>query len=166
MVRRREGIREVVTLGDSMGGFMALVLPQLTAVDCVIAFSPQYSLHPDHVPEETRWGFWRDRFPGYRHETVEPIDPEAQRIFVFHGDSPDEAIHWRRFPKAEGLHHFIVRGAKHDLAADFKEKRLLGKLFRNAVAGRARRVRRVLEEAFEVSRREDLPQLVFSSVRS
>ena len=88
----REAIDEVVALGNSMGGFMALVLPTLTRVDTVVALSPQFSMHPKVVPEETRWQKWRRRFPTYRHRQV-PAPQDGTRYVVLHGDTPAQRIH-------------------------------------------------------------------------
>lgn len=152
-VRREAGIRHVTALGNSMGGFMALALAGLTAIDCVIAFSPQYSMHPAHVPEETRWRYWRERFPAYLHETAGPLSGGATRRYVFHGDSPEEAIHWRRFPEAPGLHHYIVHGAGHRLALELRQRGILKRVIRQAIADRPRRVRMLLEAQYDVTRR-------------
>lgn len=156
MLKAEHDIRSVVALGNSMGGFMALVLPQLTRVDQVIAFSPQYSMHPEHVPEEKRWQFWRDRFPRYAHETVGRLDKANGKVFVFHGDSDEEAIHWRRFPGRRSLQHFILRGMGHDMARDLQRRGLLKRVIRNAIAGRPRRVNAVLTDHYDVAYRHEL----------
>jgi pimeloyl-ACP methyl ester carboxylesterase len=156
----RFAITEVVTLGNSMGGFMALVLPQLMRVDRAIAFSPQFSMHPEHVPEETRWQHWRRNFPGYQFETIGTPDPAACDYYILHGAAPEEEIHWRRFPKDPALHHFILRGCGHNLVAGLKQKRLLPRVVRLAAAGKPRKLRLLLEEHYSLSRRvHSAPQI-------
>ncbi|MCR0981449.1 esterase family protein [Roseomonas populi] len=52
---------DTVTLGNSMGGFGALYFASMIP-GCrrAIAFSPQFSVHPDHIPpEEHRWQPYR-----------------------------------------------------------------------------------------------------------
>jgi len=53
-------INAVVTLGNSLGGFGAIVFAR-RLVNCVqaIAFCPQSSVKSDLVPFETRWPEWR-----------------------------------------------------------------------------------------------------------
>lgn len=155
-LKDRHGIKSVVTLGNSMGGFMALVLPQLTPVDRVIAISPQYSMHPGQVPEEKRWQFWRDRFPHYAHETVGRLDNPAGNVLILHGDSREERIHWSRFPRRKDVQHFILRGMGHDLARDLQKRGILKRIVRNGIVGRSRRVHAILAQHYNVARREEL----------
>lgn len=153
----RENIRDVVTLGNSMGGFMALVLPTLTRVDCAVAVSPQFSMHKSHVPEETRWRKWRNRFPGYAFETVGALDVAGTDYYVFHGDTPEERIHWARFPQTKKLHHFILRGQEHNLVKLMKTEGILTEAIHRAINRTPRRVRRLLEAHFDAIRRDHLP---------
>ncbi|MEC8574062.1 MAG: alpha/beta hydrolase, partial [Pseudomonadota bacterium] len=153
-----EAIDEVVALGNSMGGFMALVLPTLTRVDTVVALSPQFSMHPKVVPEETRWQKWRRRFPTYRFRQV-PAPQDGTRYLVLHGDTPEERIHWARFPLApQTFNHFILRGQSHDLVGKLKKIDIMGPLLQRAMDAKTRQVRRLLEGHFTVVRREDLPK--------
>lgn len=153
----RESIDTVVALGNSMGGFMALVLPTLTRVDHVVALSPQYSMHPDIVPEETRWQRWRRKFPTYRYRQV-PAPVEGTRYVVLHGDTPEERIHWARFPQEpKTFNHFILRGESHDLIKAMKKKDTMREVLSRAMDMKTRQVRKLLESHFTVLRREDLP---------
>ncbi len=154
----REAIDEVVALCNSMGGFMALVLPTLTRVDTVVALSPQFSMHPQVVREETRWQKWRRRFPTYRFRQV-PAPQDGTRYLVLHGDTPEERIHWARFPLApQTFNHFILRGQSHDLVGKLKKIDIMGPLLQRAMDAKTRQVRRLLESHFTVLRREDLPK--------
>ena len=152
----RLGIREVVCLGNSMGGFMALALPRLTRVDCVIAFSPQYSAAPCEVPEEQRWLRWRSGITHFRVPTVRPLDPTARDHFIFHGDAMKERIHWQRFPKDARLHHFILRKRGHNIVQDMKDRDILRDVVRLAISRKPRKLRLLLEQHFDVARREAL----------
>lgn len=153
----RESIDNVVALGNSMGGFMALVLPTLTKIDHVVALSPQVSMDPAIVPEETRWRKWRRRFPTYRFRQV-PQPVEGTRYLVLHGDTPEERIHWARFPQApKTFNHLILRGEAHDLVKALKKLEIMRPLLERAMDMKTRQVRRLLESHFTVLRREDLP---------
>lgn len=154
-ITAKHGITEVIALGNSMGGFMALVLPGLTRIDRVIAFAPQFSMHPDHVPEETRWQFWRRRIASYRFETIGGLDPKKCGYFILHGDDPKEAIHWRRFPEHRRLNHYVLRNKGHNLTADLKQDGLLPRAIRLAAAGRPRALRLMLEAHYGPCRRQD-----------
>lgn len=53
----------VAALGQSMGGYAALVAARLVPVDVVLAFSPQAGIGPGAVPGECRWAEWTARLP-------------------------------------------------------------------------------------------------------
>jgi len=157
--RAEHGIDEVVLMGNSMGGFAALMLAQLTEVDTVIALAPQFSMNPDLVPEETRWRHWMLQIAEWRFPAVAGLERDRTRYFIFHGSHPAEARHWLRFPWHRGLNHFVFHGLGHDLAARMRKRRLLGRVIDACIAGKSRQVRLALERSFlgrrfEVSRRE------------
>ncbi len=157
--RVEHGIDEVVLLGNSMGGFAALMLAEMMPVDTVIALSPQFSMKPDLVPEETRWRFWQQQIAEWRFPCVEGLQRKQTQYFIFHGSQPVEARHWLRFPWRRGLNHFVFEGIGHDLAARMRKRYLLARVINAAIAGKSRQVRVAMERSFlgrrfEVSRRE------------
>ncbi|MFT6450939.1 MAG: pimeloyl-ACP methyl ester carboxylesterase [Halocynthiibacter sp.] len=136
------GITSVTTMGLSMGGFNALIAPRLFKVDRVIAFSPQYSVHPKHIPNEGRWAFWRRKLDVWRYETVEPI-PSDPQIFLFHG-LVDDAAHARAFPVQDNIDHFFFPAFDHTgLTTRLREKGLLSRMVEHALAGRRAGVARL-----------------------
>ncbi len=157
--RVNHGITEIVALGNSMGGFAALVLANMVPVDTVIAFAPQFSMHPDLVPEEKRWSIFSSNITCWPIPDVGNLDQEVSDYYIFHGSNPLESRHWLRFPWNRRLNHFIFDGLGHDVAARIQKRRLLPLIFNGAVAGRPRAVRLALERSFlgrrfNVSRRE------------
>ncbi len=157
--RVSHGITEIVALGNSMGGFVALVLANMVHIDTVIAFAPQFSMHPDLVPEEKRWSIFSSNITCWTIPDVGTLDQEASEYYIFHGSNPLESRHWLRFPWNRRLNHFIFDGLGHDVAARIQKRRLLPSIFDAAVAGRPRAVRLALERSFlgrqfHVSRRE------------
>ncbi len=153
-------IDETVAMGNSMGGFAAFVLADLMPIDTVISFSPQFSAHPDIVPEEKRWIYHRQRIETWPYATVGEIAQPETRYFIFHGDTPEEAIHWRRFPEPQGINHFIFRGQDHNLVRVVQKRRLLQQVVSAAIDGRSRAVRKLLQREklghkFDVLRRAD-----------
>ena len=156
-ITHQHGIEEVVALGNSMGGFMALVLPDLTKVDRVVATSPQYSMHPDVVPEDTRWGYWRQRMPAFRHERIAALDTRKRDYFILHGSTLNEKSHWARFPYSPKLHHYILMGKGHSVVIAMKGAGLMRGVLHNAIEGRPEEAIRVLSERFKPVRRTDMP---------
>lgn len=151
--RAARSITEVVALGNSMGGFAAIRLAELTQVDTVIALSPQFSANPETVPEETRWKLYRNRITDWPHPTVGALDREETMYFLFHGDAPEEAAHWSRFPWHGGLHHFIFAGQDHNVARQMKSAHVFKPVIQAAMQRKPRRVRKLLERGFDGAER-------------
>lgn len=141
------GVEEVVAMGNSMGGFAACVLAELIPVNTVISFSPQYSMHPDVVPEERRWNYWRDRIAHWPWPDVGGLDRGETRYYVFHGDHPAEAQHWLRFPSGQRIHHYIFRGQAHNVAALLRKRQILGQVVDLAIEDRPKKLRKLIEHA-------------------
>ncbi|MCR9108335.1 hypothetical protein [uncultured Marivita sp.] len=141
----------VIALGNSMGGTMALHLSRYFGFEKVIAFTPQYSVHPDDVPEEDRWHYFRKRIRTFHFPRVEALRPEATKYFIFHGDENRELAHALRFPRKPGISHFILPGADHRLASELRSSGVLGPLIENILAGKTRRFRRQIANLGGVS---------------
>lgn len=168
--RRALGIDEVVALGNSMGGFAAIRLAEAVRIDAVIAFAPQYSMHPDCVPEERRWRDLVARIDAWRVRDAGAMAAPGTRYVLFHGDHPQERPQYSRFPGGPAVRHYLLHGLRHNLAAVLRRRGALGPVVEAAVAGKPRQVRRRLERAFpggrvRVSYRDGAP-VVAAGVRT
>ncbi len=151
-------VDEVVALGNSMGGFMALVLPQYTQVDRVVAISPQFSMHPDIVPEDNRWSHWRKQMQVFRHNDIGEVDPDRREYFILHGSTKNENFHWGRFPCDHKLHHYIVQGKGHSVVVAMKGAGIMKRVLKFAINGRPYQAARALSTSFQPVRRDKLPE--------
>ncbi|KEO56491.1 hypothetical protein [Thioclava pacifica] len=133
------GAERLVGIGNSMGGFMALEMTRHLPFDVVCAISPQVSVHPDHVPEEHRWRFLRNRIGNYRVPKLGKHLPHDPQIFALHADHPDEMIHARRFPIAPNIAHFLLPGYDHGMARQLKSEGHLRALVGHAIRGHKRK---------------------------
>ena len=157
--RVAHGLTEIAAIGNSMGGFMALRLAELTEVHRVAAFAPQFSMHPNLVPQEIRWARYAKSINDWPYPDVGALTSDETAYFIFHGYNPMEAWHWLRFPWSPRINHFIFKGPGHNVAARLQSQRLLGQIFNAAMSNRPRAVRHALERSrvgrrFEVMRRE------------
>ena len=141
----RSGATRIAAVGNSMGATMALILSRMVRFDTVMAFTPQVSVHPDIVPEETQWMGYRDAIRQYRFDRIDSLPTRRSKIYMLHGDRPSELIHALRFPKARGLSHLILPGMGHKLTFALKERGVLHDLVSHALAGRSIRYRKLLE---------------------
>lgn len=132
----------VVAIGNSMGGTMAILMADYVKFETVTALVPQVSVHPDIVPEETRWMRFRKRIKTYRFEQIIKMNARDTRYFVFHGGSDDELVHAARFPAFENGQHYILPNDDHNLARSLRKDGQLSPLMYQAMMGHTKRVTR------------------------
>jgi hypothetical protein len=112
-------IRRIVTIGNPMGGFGAILFARLIGAQTAIAFSPQLSFHKDIVPGEDRWDEYRAGITTWQFPTALPFAP-ATRYFIFSGHDPMEMQHTRLFPTARNVAIFLLAGG-HTVAQKIKD---------------------------------------------
>ncbi|TRL32274.1 hypothetical protein [Rhizobium straminoryzae] len=125
--------RAVVTLGNSMGGFAAILFSLvLPGIRRSIAFCPQYSVHPDHCPWERRWQDQIAEIDNWRFETCLPHGPcpEAQDLdhMIFCGSDVGDDVRHAEAILAGATHPvsvFLIHGCGHDVARSLKRREAL-----------------------------------------
>lgn len=137
----------ICTIGNSMGGFMALLLPYFTRVDRALAFSPQYSVDPAVNPDEWRWADYVQRIDTFRHPTLEGRFTDQTQYTVVHGGHPRERPQVTAFPRHPSIAHFLRPGLAHGVAQFLKQTNAQGPLTQAVFEGRRRRVRILMRNA-------------------
>ncbi len=146
----RIGAARICTMGHSMGGYSALVLPGFTKVDIALALSPQVSVHPDVTGDDPRWMEHRVNIAEHRVRHVEDhLNPDTQ-YFAIYGMHPREAPQRNRFPQAENIELLRMPKTHHNTAQRMKAKKLLDAVVQAAFDGRIYRVRRLIRRNFGV----------------
>lgn len=146
---RQTGARDVFTLGNSMGGFAALVLGAFLPVRVALALSPQLSVDPAIVPEETRWRRWRDRIGAFRiPHALDATEGSATRHYVLFGSMRREAVQRDLLRPAANIVPFVLRGVGHDSALRLREAGILDEVVQLAFGGRTRALLRTLRGRF------------------
>jgi pimeloyl-ACP methyl ester carboxylesterase len=144
----RIGATKVFTLGHSMGGFSAMVIPAFTKVDVAVALSPQYSLDLKVVPTEKRWAQFREKIAEFRiSNAADYLRPNTQ-YYVFMGRHPVEAPQRDLVKPADNLQLFVMPGVKHDTSQRLKEAGLLDGVVAACFEGRGDHVKPMLKKAF------------------
>lgn len=119
------GVASCVTIGNSMGGYGAVRLSREFPVSCAVAFSPQFSMHPDIVVE-TRWEEHRPFIDLSRHLPLSDcMAPPARYYLIFGGSSRSETKHRDLFPIFDGVTILSLPGAGHNIVQKIKEFGLL-----------------------------------------
>lgn len=136
----------VTLLGNSMGGTQALLLSNLIPCTSVLAFSPQFSIHPNVVPEELRWMYFRRKIRHFTYPYVTNLNASNKLIQIVHGDTPDERVHAMRFEHTAQLRHYILPGMDHNLVKKLKNDGALNVLIKHAINRHPRRFRGILRD--------------------
>jgi len=120
------GVEEVVTIGNSMGGYNAALIAGFTKVDVALCFSPQASVHPQVAGDDLRWPRYRVDIDAHRYDGLENHLSDTCTYIAVFGDRPREAPQFRRFPEAHNVHVVMLPGHGHGTAFTLKAKNLLG----------------------------------------
>lgn len=137
-LREVDGVTRVITIGAGMGGYSALAAAHHIDVTAGLAFSPQASVHPDVMPNETRWPYWRRRIGTHLLRGVTPL-PDTGWFTLFHG-LPGDADQADAFAAQPNVDHFVLADTRHHevsahMAAQGGVSALLGAILRGDRAG-------------------------------
>lgn len=146
------GAEDISAIGNSMGGTAAMVLASRIELDTVVAITPQYSVHPDEVPEETRWMFFRNQITEWPYRVVPDLRERGCQVTILHGGTMDELVHADRFPMDAGYRHFIFPEHGHTVARGLHSAEHLAPIVTLGILGRDLRVRRAVRAAGGMSR--------------
>ena len=113
------GAERVVGLGNSMGGYGAILTSRALDMQTCLALVPQFSVD-DRVIAETRWARLRAGLGKALVPSLEGSFVEATRYRVVHGRHPQDAPHYTRFPVAPNIHHYLLPQGGHDVAHTLK----------------------------------------------
>ena len=122
--------QEVVTLGNSMGGYNAIQFSNDVNVTKVIAFAPQYSVHPDIVPDETRWRANVRKIKEWKYKHLMLND--TTEYYIFSGNDKMEMYHVDMIPNQQNIHKFITPG-RHNISRILKQKGVLYPLIKDCI---------------------------------
>ncbi|WGH77144.1 alpha/beta fold hydrolase domain-containing protein [Jannaschia ovalis] len=136
-----EATTELVTLGNSMGGYGAMLAARDLPVARAIAFSPQVTMDRDLLAD-ARWPDVAAKFgPLPIRSTAELVGQGETRFFVaVGGDCAPDRAHVDLLPAHPNLHRFVLPVAAHNLARSLKEAGQLSQIIAAIIRGRTRRV--------------------------
>ncbi|OWU83898.1 hypothetical protein ATO6_15895 [Oceanicola sp. 22II-s10i] len=132
----REG-RQVVTLGLSMGGFLAILASGPLGAGRCIAFAPQYAMHPDIVPFERRWRAYTDPITDWRVRSLDGAFVTGCDYYALFPHDPRDLQHMRLFPDLPNVHRFAIGARDHNVATALKRNDLLYPVIWSAMRGAA-----------------------------
>lgn len=147
--------RRVVTLGNSLGGFGALMFAGLfETCDVALAFVPQYSVRPELVPFENRWDEFKMNIEAFEHDAcfLPDVDYTHCRKYVFCGEADARDLaHGKLIAKSAQANTqvFAIADCGHDLSFRLKENGVLNRLVEVATSEGANQaaIQQVLDAA-------------------
>ncbi|SFJ36777.1 alpha/beta fold hydrolase [Jannaschia pohangensis] len=129
--------RRIITLGNSMGGFLAILAATRFGARHALAFVPQWSVDPALVPWEKRWVEYREKIRAFVHPDLSGAFTADCRHHVFFGDHLLDSAQFEAFPKdVGGLDLFRIEQGGHELAGYLKTRGLLYPVIDACLSGR------------------------------
>ncbi|MBM2575632.1 hypothetical protein JQC91_04880 [Jannaschia sp. Os4] len=141
-VRRSERIREVLSLGTSMGGYGAILLAKHLPVTRVVAFSPQVT-RDDAVLEDARWRALEHPLPE-RDLAAACVDRTEYLLLASEGCTLDRR-HIARMPRTPNVHRLLLPGHHHNAAGRLKAAGLLAPVVAACLSGARAEARRLID---------------------
>jgi hypothetical protein len=139
-------IRHLLGVGNSMGGYGAILFAPLLGFRQTVAFVPQFSMHPDVVAEQ-RWRRWRRQLDGnLALGLTDALQNAPGETWIIHDSGGLDPLHIEKFPVLDNLHHLIVDKSSHGVAADFRAAGKLQPFMKAALAGDLAEVERVIAD--------------------
>lgn len=126
---KSKNYNKIITIGNSMGGFNAVIAANYMKVDAVIAFAAQYSVHPDIVPWENRWINHRRNIKSWRHKEMNFL-PNVKYFFIY-GDETLEKKHMDLIPDDNNITKIVIPNNGHNIATQLKSQNKLYPLINN-----------------------------------
>ena len=120
--------KDIFLIGNSMGGFLAILFSKLLNAKRVLSISPQFSVHKDVVPDEKRWFKYTRKISTFRYKDLDSSLSKTCDYAVLMGDDENEKIHSKLFERFSTLSNFKlikVKNCDHNLAKFLKEKGFL-----------------------------------------
>ena len=112
-------------IGHSMGAFNAITYSTLHPIKKVIAFSPQFSIHPKISNDNTFLNFaasineWKYKKLKFSNKT---------NYLIIFGDSKKEKYHMSKIPKRKNIKLMIIKNCDHNTAPHLKKSNKLYKI--------------------------------------
>lgn len=146
-IRDMEEVTEVVTIGNSMGGYGAMILPRFVPVTRVAAFVPQVSMHPDLVQEDRWLGVMKNHgtYPVKTAGDVVTAQGGTEFYVTFGRKQKKDQAQAALLPEAANLTVNMLPRCGHDAAEKMKAAGVLNK----AVAAKLTGDRKALKKAVQ-----------------
>ncbi len=111
-------------IGFSMGGFNAIIFSTLYPIKKVIAFSPQYSIHPK-ISKDNSFLNFAANITEWKYKKLK-FSNKTDYLLVF-GDSDKEKYHMSMIPKQKNIKLMVIKNCNHNTATHLKKLKKIDK---------------------------------------
>ena len=112
-------------IGYSMGGFNAIMFSNFFPIKKVIAFSPQFSIHPSLSKDKTYLNY-AARIKKWKYKQLK-FNNKTKYLLIF-GSSKNEKYHVSKIPNQKNIKIITIDGCDHATAPFLKKEKKLKKL--------------------------------------
>ena len=117
--------KKCYAIGHSMGAFNAIIFSTLHRIKKVIAFSPQFSIHP-RITKDTTFRNHALRIKVWKYPKLK-FSKNTNYLLVF-GDDSKEKYHASLIPKQKNIKIIFIKNCDHNTANKLKVQNKLYKL--------------------------------------
>lgn len=122
VISRYIGDRKVFSIGNSMGGFNAIISSHYIPTAACIAFVPQFSVSPSVVPWEKRWKGYTSQIKDFRFDSAADYMNAATKYYLFSGNQGADLEQAKLFPVRDNINHYAIHDVGHNVAIFLKER--------------------------------------------
>ena len=120
-----------LVIGYSMGGFNAIIFSTLHKVKKVIAFSPQFSIHPK-ISKDKSFLNYASRIKKWKYPQLK-FSENTDYLLIF-GDSSLEKYHASLMPKKKNIKIVLIKDCDHQSITKIKRSEEMYKLINKFIA--------------------------------
>lgn len=131
--------KTINAIGNSMGGFLAILATKFIDIKSALAFVPQYSVHKDVFPKETRWDKYVNCIENWTHKDLSAAFNDTTNYYIFAGVGGMDDPHLESFPNGANIHkiYFRNRAFLHSVSERLKEEKILYDVILDGFAGKS-----------------------------
>jgi len=119
-------------IGFSMGAFNAIIFSTLYPIKKLIAFSPQFSIHPK-ISEDNSFLNFAAQIKKWKYNKLK-FSKNTKYLLIF-GDNNKEKYHMSMMPKQKNIKIIVLKNCDHNTALHLKKKgdleKIINKFFNN-----------------------------------
>lgn len=121
------GLKKINAIGNSMGGFLAILASKFIRIHNVVAFVPQYSVNKTIMPTENRWDNYVGAITKWSHMSVDGYFVDDTQYYIIAGYGGHDDKHLNLMPSGKNIHKIYFSNNRfiHNAAAVLKEDGVL-----------------------------------------